>query len=237
MPWFLFDVRPLFIIFGVSRDSSGVGPGMPSSVVFTLGSVRAKGAVTLASEEDWIRRAQRGDPEALTWLVRAHGPRLQRLFLRVFGSRNDLEDLVQTTFLELLKALPGFRHESSFPTFLTGIAVRVGRRALRPARVIRQAVDLERADHVEHGASAPDEQARASELLRRVHDLLAEVTEPKRVAFLLWAVEGLPPAEVAVAMDASLSATRSRIFYAQKELLAAAQRDPYLREWLEERMP
>ena len=138
MPSFIRHVRPLFIILGASRDSSDVGPGMPSSVVFTLGSVRSRGSVTLASEEDWIRRAQRGEPEALTWLVRAHGPRLQRLFLRVFGTRNDLEDLVQTTFLELLKALPGFRHESSFATFLTGIAVRVGRRAMRPARVIQK---------------------------------------------------------------------------------------------------
>lgn len=193
--------------------------------------------MTPSSEDEWIRRAQRGEPEALAWLVRAHSPRLQRLFLRIFGSRVDLEDLVQATFLELLKALPGFRHESSFSTFLTGIGVRVGRRALRPARVIRQAVALERADHVQHAASAPDEQARASELLRRVHELLGTVAEPKRVAFLLWAVEGLPPAEVADAMQASLSATRSRIFYAQKELLALAQRDPYLREWLEERMP
>jgi RNA polymerase sigma-70 factor, ECF subfamily len=235
---------------------------MPGSVLFTLGSIRLKGSergrpareqcveagasareqesahsMTLASEEDWVRRAQRGEPDALTWLVRAHGPRLQRMFLRVFGTRHDLEDLVQMTFLELLKALPGFRHESSFSTFLTGIGVRVGRRAMRPARVVRASVELTRADHVQHAASPPDEQARASELLRRVHLLLADVAEPKRVAFLLWSVEGLAPVEVAQAMQASLSATRSRIFYAQKELLASAQRDPYLREWLEERMP
>lgn len=193
--------------------------------------------VSDAGEDEWVRRAQRGDPEALGWLVRTHGPRLQRMFLRVFGSRDDLEDLVQNTFLELLRALPGFRHESAFSTFLTGIGVRVGRRALRPGRVMQKSVDLDRAAHVQHGASAPDERARASELLRRVHLLLEDVAEPKRVAFLLWAVEGLPPAEVAEAMQASLSATRSRIFYAQKELMTAAQRDPYLREWLEEQKP
>ncbi len=195
------------------------------------------GPVTGAGDHAWVERAQRGDPEALGWLVRTHGPRLQRMFLRVFGPRDDLEDLVQNTFLELLKALPGFRQESTFSTFLTGIGVRVGRRALRPGRVIQRSVGLERATHVRHGASAPDERARAAELLRRVHALLAEVAEPKRVAFLLWAVEGLPPAEVASVMQASLSATRSRIFYAQKELMTKAQRDPSLREWLEEQRP
>ncbi|MFT3927702.1 MAG: RNA polymerase sigma factor [Myxococcales bacterium] len=213
---------------------------VPASMVFALGSARFGGLVSGlvgSSEDEWVRRAQRGEPEALAWLVRTHGPRLQRLFLRVFGPRADLEDLVQNTFLELLHALPGFRHESTFSTFLTGIAVRVGRRALRPSRVVQLAVDVSRADGVEHAASGPDEKARASELLRRVHQLLAEVAEPKRVAFLLWAVEGLPPSEVADAMQASLSATRSRIFYAQKELLAAARQDPYLCEWLEEHRP
>jgi RNA polymerase sigma-70 factor (ECF subfamily) len=192
-------------------------------------------SVTIASEEDWIERARRGEAEALAWLVSAYSPRLQRLFLRVFGSRQDLEDLVQTTFLELLRALPGYRGESAFSTFLMGIAVRVGRRARRPARVVREAVELSRADEVRQDASPPDEHVRSAELLRRVHAILGEVAEPKRVAFLLWALEGLSPDAVAQAMDASLSATRSRIFYAQKELKAAAQRDPYLREWLEER--
>lgn len=195
------------------------------------------GRLTSSSEDEWVRRAQRGEPEALAWLIRTHGPRLSRQFVRIFGPRQDLEDLVQTTFLELLRALPNFRHQSSFSTFLTGIGVRVGRRAMRPARVIREAVELERAASVSQDTNSPDEQARAMELLRRVHQILAEVAEPKRVAFLLWALEGLSPAEVAEVMQASLSASRSRIFYAQKELMAAAQRDPYLREWLEERMP
>ena len=240
-------MHSLFIILVASGDSREVLSGLPVSLVFALGSrhrERAAGErplgaarVTLSPDEERVRRAQRGDAEALAWLVRSQSPRLQRLFLRVFGPRHDLEDLVQTTFLELLKALPGFRFESSFSTFLTGIAVRVGRRAMRPPRVIGRAVELERAERVEHTGSGPDERARANALLQRVHQLLSDVAEPKRVAFLLWAVEGLPPAEVAEAMQSSLSATRSRIFYAQKELLSAAQKDPHLREWLEEQAP
>jgi RNA polymerase sigma-70 factor (ECF subfamily) len=200
-------------------------------------AVGAEASVTAGGDEAWIRRAQAGEREALAWLVRTHSPRVQRLLLRVFGPRQDLEDLVQNTFLEVLKALPNFRHESSLSTFVTGIAVRVGRRALRPPLVQRRSVELAKAESVSVESAAPDDRANAGETLRRVHALLEEVSEPKRVAFLLWALEGLAPVDVAEAMQTSLSATRSRIYYAQKELMAAAQRDPYLREWLEERVP
>jgi RNA polymerase sigma-70 factor (ECF subfamily) len=186
------------------------------------------------SDEEWVRRARAGDRLAMSHLVTTHGPRVQRLFLRVFGPRHDLEDLVQTTFLELLRSMPNFRGESAFSTFLTGIAVRVGQRALRPPLVQRRATDLARAELLPGLDAAPDERARAHELLRRVHHILSDVGEPKRVAFLLWALEGLPPEAVAKAMSATLAATRSRIFYAQKELLEAARKDPHLQEWLEE---
>jgi RNA polymerase sigma-70 factor (ECF subfamily) len=187
--------------------------------------------------DEWVRLACAGDPRALDWLVRSHWERVQGLLLRVWGPRHDLEDLVQNTFLETLRALPGFRGESSLSTFVLGIAVRVARRAGRPTRVTRESVSLEHAAELVDPGPEPEGKAHERELLRRVHAILADVAEPKRVAFLLWALEGMAPAEIARSMQASLAATRSRIFYAQKELLSAAERDPYLSHWLEERMP
>jgi DNA-directed RNA polymerase specialized sigma24 family protein len=61
------------------------------------------------AESGWIERIQRGDPVAVDWLVREHWGRAERLLVRLFGRRQDLEDLVQTTFLETLRALPNFR--------------------------------------------------------------------------------------------------------------------------------
>ena len=61
----------------------------------------------------------------------------------MFGPRQDLEDLVQTTFLETLRALPGFRRESSLSTFISGIAARVVMRARRPSKVVRGWSSLE----------------------------------------------------------------------------------------------
>jgi DNA-directed RNA polymerase specialized sigma24 family protein len=61
---------------------------------------------------------------------------------------------------------------------------------------------------------------------------LMRLRAPKREAFVLWALEGMEPEQVAEVTGASLSATRSRIFYAQKELRQMADRDPYLKDLL-----
>ena len=196
---------------------------------------RWDGSVSSRDEVDWVRRAQAGDPVAVTHVVHGQWERVQRLLIRVFGPRPDLEDLMQTTFLEVLRALPAFRHESSFSTFVAAIAVRVGRRARRPAKVQRYASPID--DTVELRAEQPlaDERAARARALDRARELLERIAEPKRVAFLLWALDGMPIDEIAETMGASVPATRSRIFYAQKELKAGAAQDPYLREFLLER--
>ena len=181
----------------------------------------------------WVERAQRGEPAALDWLVRVHWDRVQRLIVRMAGPRQDLEDLVQTTFLETLRALPNFRRESSLSTFVSGIAVRVVMRARRPSKVTRGSTSLELRGELPAQGPLADAALERQEALRRVQAILARVSLPKRMAFMLWAVEGMPVDQVAEAMQASLPATRSRIFYAQKALKAGAARDPYLRRWVD----
>ena len=191
---------------------------------------------SVATEDELIqiRKAQAGDARALDWIVRTQWHRVQRLLTRIWGPRQDLEDLVQTTFLETLRALPSFRRESELSTFVSGIAIRVARRALRPSLVVRHSVALDDSPLQLSAHGSLDKQLGDVEALRRVHTILGGVSEPKRVAFLLWALEGMPIPEIAASMQASASATRSRIFYAQKELTEAAKADPYLLEWLTE---
>ncbi|MET0284233.1 MAG: RNA polymerase sigma factor [Polyangiales bacterium] len=189
---------------------------------------------SVPSEEElrWIERAKAGDAQALDWLVRSQWERVHRLLGRVWGTRPDLEDLVQNTFLETLRALPSFRRDSELSTFVAGIAIRVARRATRPRLVVQHAMQLD--EQLPSFEAAPEQQARIREALRRARRILDKISEPKRVAFLLWALEGLDPQAIGDAMGASLAATRSRIYYAQRELLEAAQRDPLLQEWLSE---
>jgi RNA polymerase sigma-70 factor (ECF subfamily) len=181
----------------------------------------------------WITRAQAGDPLAVEWLVHVHRERVERLLVRVFGARQDLEDLVQNTFLETLRALPSFRRESSLSTFILGIAVRVGRRASRPSKVARGSQALDAAGELCSLAPSAETRLEHKQALLHLQSTVDRLSEPKRIAFMLWAVQGLSVEDVADTMQASLSATRSRLYYAQKELRAAAARDPYLKEWLE----
>jgi RNA polymerase sigma-70 factor (ECF subfamily) len=186
------------------------------------------------AERRWVERAQAGEPQALDWLVRQHADLVQRMLVRLLGRRQDLDDLIQNTFVETLRALPAFRGQSAFSSFVAGIAVRIARRAMRPGLVARLRAPFAEEDlTVEQ--TAPDVQFEAQRRLERVRVALQHLSEPKRVAFLLWSLEGHSPEQIATLMEASVAATRSRIHYAQKELLARATKDAPLREWLLER--
>lgn len=177
-------------------------------------------------------RIRAGSEVELDQLMRSEMPRVERLLLRVLGPRQDLEDLVQTVFLELLRALPGFRGDSSISTFVGGITVRVARRAMRRSAFQRFRAVFQGEPEAARGN--PEAQHRDSERLRRVQSALSQLSADKRIAFSLWAFEGLEPAAIAELTQASLSAVRSRIFYAQKELRAFATQDPWLAEALAE---
>jgi RNA polymerase sigma-70 factor (ECF subfamily) len=183
-----------------------------------------------------VARAQAGDPAALKALVRAEGPKVAGLLVRILGPRQDLEDLVQTVFLELCRALPGFRGESSLSTFVGGITVRVARRARRPSAWQRRCTEW---PAEEPRSEDPDAEAqlRARRQLRRLHLLLEDIPEKKRIAFLLWAVDGRTAEEVAEMTRCTLSTARKRIYDVRGQLRRRAQEDPELRHWVIDETP
>ncbi len=208
-----------FIIPVVSRDLQLVkSPSRPTE--------DAPDTPTPAS----IEAAKAGDPTALEAIARSELPRVTRLLRRLLGPREDLEDLVQTVFLELCRALPRFRGDSALSTFVGGITVQVARRAMRPTAWVRFRSE---ADTEPTSRERPDHGATRAEQVRRIRAVLEDIAPKKRIAFSLWAFEGMDVRAIAKMTGASVSATRSRIFYAQKALKAEAAADPYLRELLE----
>ena len=187
------------------------------------------GAVASGSADPWVARLRAGDPEALERMARQEAPRVARLLGSMLGPRQDMEDLVQVVFLEACRALPGFRGDSAVSTFIGGITVRVARRAMRPSAWLRRRV-WDAPEPV--AASDPERGAQQAEPLLRVRRALEAIAAKKRVAFLLWAVEGMEVPAIAELTGATVAATKSRIFYAQRELQQRAARDPALRELL-----
>jgi RNA polymerase sigma-70 factor (ECF subfamily) len=184
-----------------------------------------------APPPEWLAGCRAGDPEAIRRMFEDMLPVVERVMQRVVGPGADLEDLAQITFTETLRALPRFRGDASFKTWITSIAVHVAQHHLRAGRH-RRHVALELVPE-ERIASAPGEpEARLDErrMGRRLYQLLDQISPPKRVALLLFAVEGRPVEEVAALMGASQTATRSRVFFARRELRRLIAADAQLTE-------
>jgi RNA polymerase sigma-70 factor (ECF subfamily) len=178
--------------------------------------------------EQVLAGCRAGDRQAIDELFRAHAALVERVLSRLVGPVADLEDLVQTVFLEAIAALARFRGEASFKTWLLSIATHVGQHYLRAGRIRRHVpLDLVPEEAVRkdsHHDRRLDEQRLAVEL----HRLLDRIAPKKRIALLLYVVEGHSIEEVAVLTGASQTATRSRVFFARRELRKLLSNDPRL---------
>jgi RNA polymerase sigma-70 factor, ECF subfamily len=188
-----------------------------------------------AEERDEIEACRRGDRRALQAVFLAHAPYLERVLGRIVGSSLEVEDLLQSTFLAAIHAFPRFRGEAQVRTWLARIAIRTAHDRLRSAAHRRRAhlPDLEdEPDPTEaiDGESSVDSKRR----VHRLHHHLESIAPKKRVAFVLHVFEGMPIEEVAALTGASVTATKSRVFWARREMVRRAQRDPLLRDFVQE---
>jgi RNA polymerase sigma-70 factor, ECF subfamily len=177
-----------------------------------------------------LQRCRVGDAKAVEELFRTHAPVVERVLSRLVGPVADLEDLVQTVFLEAMAALSRFRGEASFKTWLLSIATHVGQHYLRAGRVRRHIpLDLVPEDDL-RGETHHDRLIDERRLALELHQLLDKIKPKKRIALLLYVVEGHSIEDIAVLMGASQTATRSRVFFARRELRKLLTHDRRLSE-------
>jgi RNA polymerase sigma factor (sigma-70 family) len=188
-----------------------------------------------AQELDQIEACRKGDRRALQAVFLAHSPYLERLLGRVAGSALEVEDLLQSTFVAAIDAFPRFRGEAQVRTWLARIAIRIAQDRLRSAAHRRRGdlPDLEDSADPRGEFDAPDFSVDTGRRIRRLQHHLGAIAPKKRVAFVLHVFEGLPIEEVAALTGASVTATKSRVFWARRELLKRAERDPLLRDLAE----
>jgi len=168
-------------------------------------------AMAAPEDRELVGRARQGDADAFEELVRLHTPRLYRLLARMLGSASAAEDVVQECFIRAWRALPGFRGEARFSTWLYRIAVNEGNRFL--ARESRRELlpfeDVLR-DVPDVGAQTA-ELAEAGELREQLERLLAELPAHYRVAVVLRDVEGFSNEEAAELLELDLRNFKSRL--------------------------
>lgn len=171
-------------------------------------------------ERTLVDACRRGDRAALDAVFRAHAELLARLLTRIVGPSADLEDLLQDTFTAAIAAFPEFRGEAAVKTWLYRIAIHTAHQHLRRPRHRREVLD-ETGDRA-GDAAGPEQRERA----RRLYQHLDALDTDKRIALVLYAIEGYTPDEIAAYTGASTTAARSRIFWARRALLKRLRRDP-----------
>jgi len=185
--------------------------------------------------ESVIDACRRGERAALTQVFRCEAPYLERVLFRVVRVPSDVEDLLQLTLEQAIRAFPSFRGEAGVRTWLTRIAVRTAMHHLRHPAVRRRAeLTLVEGGHAEQeqevDASTARVEARSS--LRVLHEHIAALEPVQRMAFILFQIEGRSMEEVAALMESGISTTKSRVMWARRRLFERLQKDPRGRELL-----
>jgi len=174
-------------------------------------------------DHELVLRAQRGDKRAFGLLVDKYQRKLARLLSRMVRDQAEIEDIVQDTFIKAYRALPNFRGDSAFYTWLYRIGINTAKNYLvsmgrRPT--VSTGVEIEDAENFE-GADelrtmeTPESSLMAKQIAQTVNDAVANLPEDLRTAITLREIEGLSYEEIATVMDCPIGTVRSRIFRAR----------------------
>jgi len=174
-----------------------------------------------------VDRAQAGDREALGELFVRHAQAVRRLLSGVIGPTNELDDLVQDVFIQVFKSLPRFRGDSRFSTWLHQVTMYAAYNHLRRPRRVTL-VDPEELEVAGTDGDGPQVRLHGRETMRRLNAILDTIKPKKRIAFILFAVEGYSIGEVSEMVGAPVPTVKSRVWFARRELRKKARRDPVL---------
>jgi RNA polymerase sigma-70 factor (ECF subfamily) len=176
-------------------------------------------------DHELVDRVLAGDREVFSSLVQRHQNMIFNFMYRMVGERGFAEDLTQEVFLKAYEALPRFRGEAAFATWLYRIAHNHCLNALRQKRreipVTALAKDPANGNPITRSpdpASPPDELLERRELQAVVQAKLAELTPEHRAVLVLRDIQGLSYDEIAAALNLEGGTVRSRIHRARIEL-------------------
>jgi len=175
------------------------------------------------TDQALIERVQRGDKQAFNLLVVKYQNKVCNLIARYVGNSGDVPDVAQEAFIKAYRALPSFRGESAFYTWLYRIAVNTAKNYLvaQGRRPPATDVDAEDAEYYENGSalkeiSNPENQMLSDELKRVVFSTIESLPDDLKTAITLRELEGLSYEEIAEVMGCPVGTVRSRIFRARE---------------------
>jgi RNA polymerase sigma-70 factor, ECF subfamily len=176
-----------------------------------------------------VERVKRGEVRAFELLVVKYQRRIERLIGRMVRDVDLVQDIAQETFIRAYRALPQFRGDSAFYTWLYRIAVNTAKKALVDLKrdpVITEAALRIGEDEEEtsserfepSSAETPDAVLASKEIAQAVNAAIEGLSDELRQAIVLREIEGLSYDEIAEAMNCPIGTVRSRIFRAREAI-------------------
>jgi RNA polymerase sigma-70 factor, ECF subfamily len=176
-------------------------------------------------DQELVVRVQQGDKKAFDLLVLKYQLRVSKLVSRFLRNQSDVPDVVQDAFIKAYRALPNFRGDSAFYTWLYRIAINTAKNHLVAQSRKSPANSIDAQEAEDYGASewlkeyaSPEREALASELEATIHQAMGELPSDLREAITLREIEGLSYEEIAAVMDCPIGTVRSRIFRAREAI-------------------
>lgn len=177
-------------------------------------------------DEVLVDRSKNGDLDAFEELVRRYEGKVYGMAYRFMGNHADAGDLAQEGFIRLYQALPGFRGDSSFSTWMYRVVANACRDELRRRQRQRQrSVSLDEMAESAGGSIplqsmevSPEDAAERSELQEYVQMCLNSLSEEHRLILIMREMQGLSYEEIAAALDCSLGTVKSRLNRARHAL-------------------
>ncbi|MCS7101415.1 MAG: RNA polymerase sigma factor RpoE [Burkholderiaceae bacterium] len=179
-----------------------------------------------SADQVLVERVQRGDKRAFELLVAKYQRKIFRLLSRLIRDPAEIEDVAQEAFIKAYRALPNFRGESAFYTWLYRIAINTaknylvaqGRRA--PTATESDLAESEGLDETEQlrDVATPDAVLLSKQVAEAVNRAIEKLPEDLRTAIVLRELEGLSYEEIAAAMNCPIGTVRSRIFRAREAI-------------------
>jgi len=177
-------------------------------------------------DQQLVERAQRGDKHAFELLVSKYQRKLARLLSRFIRDSAEVEDVTQEAFIKAYRALPTFRGDSAFYTWLYRIGINTAKNYLvamgRRAPTTTD-IDSEYAEGFEDGdrlrdLNTPENELMSKQIAQTVNQTLSELPEELRTAITLREIEGLSYEDIANIMNCPIGTVRSRIFRAREAI-------------------
>lgn len=177
-------------------------------------------------DAELVRRVQRGDKRAFDLLVLKYQRKIMRLLSRMIRDPAEIEDVTQEAFIKAYRALPQFRGESAFYTWLYRIAINTARNwqaanGRRPVTSsIVESADGETFDEIDNltDISTPESMLASRQIAETVNAAMQSLPSDLRTAILMREIDGMSYEDIAQAMGCPIGTVRSRIFRAREAI-------------------